>query len=532
MSGDEVQVEPDDLHRKATQIESLAWAAPSAQAALVVPDTLPVSGVSVANLTVNAEALWAHQEFGKVEGRRLAQTLHHVANAYAQVDQDSGHDIGATMNGPGTPPADTTVYPQAVTIPPPPRPAAMPIPKVPPPPDEMLFPPDVQRALDAGDDGASLRAAAQLWRTNAQTLETSARQFEVNSVLWEGEAADTAYAKFNSYRDWLIGLAGDWKRLAAEADRIVDAHQRTQDAHRPVADEYQRLHDEVMGKPLGPNTFPAMERMAELQRQSEGLRNTYARDGQPDQITPEDPPSPVVSDVPVTAEQHRRARGSRRPDGPASGRGQGGAGEGPRGAGGAPRPGQESAPLASAAPPATPEAQQDGSSRGSPPGGAPSGGSPGGAPAGGAPGGGAPGGGMPGGSTTEPRPPRDPSLRPAAAGGGGAGAGGGAGGGGVPAGPLQPAVGAETVAPTPVVAPVAPATTAGAGTGGGAMGGGMGGMAPMMHGAHGNSGDKKRNPQLSEDEDLYTEDRPWTEPVIGNRPRRRGAPDDGKKESQ
>src|SRR5690606_35952354 len=106
-------------------------------------------------------------------------------------------------------------------------------------------------------------------------------------------------------------------------------------------------------------------------------------------------------------------------------------------------------------------------------------------------------------------------------------------GGGIPPSPLQPAVGAETVAPTPVTAAGAPAPAAGGAgpSGGGAAGGGMGGMAPMMHGAQGGSGDKKRNPQLAQDEELYTEDRPWTEAVIGNRVRRRG-PDETKKESQ
>lgn len=64
-------------------------------------------------------------------------------------------------------------------------------------------------------------------------------------------------------------------------------------------------------------------------------------------------------------------------------------------------------------------------------------------------------------------------------------------------------------------------------------GGGMGGMAPMMGaGQGGGTGEKKRNPQLSQDEELYTEERPWTEAVIGNRVRRRGGPDDSKKESQ
>ncbi|BBX19331.1 ESX-1 secretion-associated protein [Mycolicibacterium duvalii] len=530
MSGNEVQVEPEDLRRKATQIESLSWGTASAQPEVVPPDALPGSGVAVQNLVVNAKALWAHQEFGKVEGHRLAQTLRNVANAYAQVDQASAQDISTTMDGPTGPPPDTTVYPDSVTIPAPPRPPAMPIPRGQPPPDEMLFPPDVQRALDSGDDGASLRAAAQLWRTNAQTLEGSAQQFEVSSVLWEGEAADAAYARFTSYRDWLIGLAGSWKRLAREADRIASAHEQAQEDHRPIADEYQRLNDSVMGKPLGPNTFTTMERMAELQRQSEGLRNNYARDGQPHQITPDDPPNPVVSGVPVTAEDHRRAAEHRSSRTSLRDSASQGAGGGSREGGGAPRAPRDAAaspdsPQPSAAPPAAGEGSPGGSPQG--------GGSPGGGSAGGPPGGGAPSGGaLPGGGKSEPRLPYDPSLRPAAAGGGGAGAGAGGGaGGGVPAGPLQPAVGAETVAPTPVVAPVAPAAAGGA-TGGAAVGGGMGGMAPMMHGGQGNSGDKKRNPQLSEDEELYTEERPWTEPVIGNRPRRRGGPDDKGKESQ
>ena len=120
----------------------------------------------------------------------------------------------------------------------------------------------------------------------------------------------------------------------------------------------------------------------------------------------------------------------------------------------------------------------------------------------------------------------DPSLHPAASGGGSSG-----GAGGAPSSPLPPAVGAETVAPTPVVAPVVPAAT-----GSGAAGPGMsgtGGVAPMMHGGRAEgSADKKRNPRLTEDKELYTEDRPWTEAVIGNRARRRGAPDDTKRTSQ
>jgi hypothetical protein len=86
--------------------------------------------------------------------------------------------------------------------------------------------------------------------------------------------------------------------------------------------------------------------------------------------------------------------------------------------------------------------------------------------------------------------------------------------------PLSPAVGAETVAPT-APAHAASGSPAAASTGaaaGAAMGGGM---APMGHGAGHNQGkEKRRDPSLAPNEDLYTEDRPWTEAVIGNRRRR------------
>ncbi|MDT5298431.1 MAG: hypothetical protein QOG79_1673 [Mycobacterium sp.] len=126
-------------------------------------------------------------------------------------------------------------------------------------------------------------------------------------------------------------------------------------------------------------------------------------------------------------------------------------------------------------------------------------------------------GGLPGGGPKDiPRLPTDPSLRPAAAGGG---AGGGSGGGGVPPMPLQPNVGGVSVGPG--------STTGGGGAAGptaaGSAGGGMGGMGGMpMHGAGQGQGgkEKKRTPGLAPDEDIYTEDRPWTEAVIGNRRRK------------
>ena len=46
-------------------------------------------------------------------------------------------------------------------------------------------------------------------------------------------------------------------------------------------------------------------------------------------------------------------------------------------------------------------------------------------------------------------------------------------------------------------------------------------MAPMMgHRAGGDSREKQRSPDLAPDEQIYAEDRPWTEAVVGNRRRK------------
>lgn len=526
MSGVEVQVIPEDLTGKATQIRGLSWPNPAAEPKLVPPDALLTSSVATANLRANAEALWAQQEYGKLEGLRLAQTLDNVAAAYAEVDRISGDDIGSTMDIPAS---DGAVYPKGVDLPAPPRPPNMPIPRGQLPSEQLLFPPQAQHALEAGDGGTSLRLAADLWRSNAQALETSAQQFEVNSLLWEGDAADAAYAKFGAYRNWLISLAGSWKRLAGQADRMVVAHSAAKQDNDPVAADFETLQREIAQNPGNPENLNKTLRMAELQTQSEEIRNQYARDGQPYQIQPEDPPTPVVSGIPVTVDEHRRAR-KPLPDSRSNTEPGTGAARNTGGGSGESRvPADQSA--VSSAERASQAGQQGGSPGGSQPGGgSPGGGAPGGGqPGGGMPGGGMPGGGMPVGPRSDPKLPTDPNLRPAAMGGGS----GGGGGGGIPGVPLQPAVGAETVAPGPVVAPIAPAAAGGGMSGGAVAGGAMGGMAPMMHGAQGGgTGDKKRNPQLSQDEELYTEERPWTEAVIGNRVRRRGATEDTKKESQ
>ena len=540
MSGDEVRVDPEDLRAKAAQIEAVSWGTNPVQVPAVPADALNTAQTAVDNLNANAETLAEHQEYGKKQGQRLAETLRLVASAYATVDHNAMENINTTIPGAApAPPAPVT--PGANTVPAPTAPQPLPTRRSMQSGDYM----EVMAAQDAllnGDQAASLQAAATTWAQNGATLATAAEGFELSSVNWEGEAADAAYRSFNDYQAFLLELSGAWTRLASEAQRVAAAHISAVGNHTPVAQRYAQLEAQLPAAIANGGSAARVIQleMEELQKQSEELRHQYAREAQPDEVNPPEPPRNTgAPPIPLRSNgDPRRAAGApEQQDGGSGGQQSSNGGSGSTGtAASTPQSMPQDAPMSPMS--AVEQASQAGQSAGQQGGGSPGGGQPGGSPGGSSPGGGStgggqPGGGMPSGPKSDPKLPIDPSLRPAATGGGGA-SGGGAGGGGMPGAAMQPAVGAETVAPTPVVTPVVPTAAAGgAATGGGMAGGGMGGMAPMMGaGQGGGTGEKKRNPQLSQDEELYTEERPWTEAVIGNRVRRRGGPDDSKKESQ
>ncbi|MBV5246505.1 PPE domain-containing protein [Mycolicibacterium sp. PAM1] len=541
MADGELKVDPNDLTTKAATVEGIPWGSDPAAVPLSDPDKLSSTTASVQNLVKNATALGAEQKWGQAESRRLAETLRLVAKAYQDVDEASSSNIDATIPGGASVSAPAPIPIGLNATPPPPVPQPMEPFGYVSDNDGSLDPIQTDKKLAEGDQGASLRAAATEWTANAARLTEAAIPFEVRMQNWEGVAAEAAYTKLKSFGGWLQALAGKWNQLAAEAEKLATAHDQAKAANAPIRIEFEALQSEFVKQGMAASQA-SRDRLQQLYRESEAVREIYANGGRPTPVQPPQPrPDSVAPTSPVTANGDPRDRGVPARTEDEERRDPWGAGEQPNAqGGGAPSGGEPqqpqtpqeapvSPPVAEQPPQATQQSgQQESSPAGGQQGGGQQGGAPGGSP-GGSPGGGSPGGGMPTtGKGTEPRLPTDPSLKPAAAGGGSSGGGGG--GGGVPAGPLQPAVGAETVAPSPARpgAPI-PVASAGSGGGGGAMGGGVGGMAPM-HGAHGGgAGEKKRNPQLSVDEPLYVEDRPHTEPVIGVRPRRRGTPEDGKR---
>jgi hypothetical protein len=507
--GGEVRVEPGQLRAKADDVDTEVG---DVSAAPTAPSAFTFVQSATAQVRAGAETLKRFVASGNIEATRLATVLRTAADVYDKVDERTRYAID---HDPPLPvPSDAVpVNPML----PPSLPAIDATPLMQPVPGGdtggYLDPKAAAQIIHSGNSGP-MRTYASDAKSFASSLRAASDRYSLGGVTWDGSAAESAGDALRQHQEWLSKIAEQYDYLAAQAEDMADAQDKWAAEHPTVA-EIEQVEQEMQQAIQNKDRIGlhvAQDKYAKLFAKSEEVLVGYSADvtGKGLLGVPQ-PPSGAAPVKPVSGNGDPRAPGQPQQPNPTSG----GAPQQP-GAGGGGAPQQ---PTAAPSPTAQPtSAQQPAGQQAA--GGSPSGG---GAPAGGgAPsGGGTPSGGMPGGlpgggpSTGAPKLPTDPSLKPAALGGGGAG-----GGGGAPSMPLSPAVGAETVAPTtPAHAGSAAPATASTGAAGGAIGGG--GMAPMGHGAGHNPGkEKRRDPNLSPDEDLYTEDRPWTEAVIGNRRRR------------
>ncbi|MCW2517756.1 MAG: hypothetical protein JWR46_375, partial [Mycobacterium sp.] len=226
--GDGIKVDTADLRAKANQVENVQFGDADALASgLAAPDELASTKAAMNLLQMNANYLSANQKYGEAEGRRLAETLRSVGDAYDEFDEAARKNLDGT----GPPPAP--VAPKGNSIPEPALPAPLGAPSGSM--DEEALHVDVaQQKLSAGDSGRSLEGAKFAWDANGANLQKAATTFQTPIRNWEGEAADEAYGKFFEYGLWLTKLGQSWQKLSQEAHRIVDAHLQAIGDHTPV----------------------------------------------------------------------------------------------------------------------------------------------------------------------------------------------------------------------------------------------------------------------------------------------------------
>ncbi|MDY6871430.1 MAG: hypothetical protein SV966_13295 [Actinomycetota bacterium] len=520
MAGDEVRVEPADLRARAATLDEEIT---DESQRPTPPCGLPFVTASAAGIAAGSDTLRSHLISGNREAERLAAVLSEAADVYQQIDNRAAQALGYPDG-----PCSVEPVPVNPTLPPSVPPIEFPssAPALPGGQIDAGFM-DVKAAaqiIHSGNPGP-MRAYGEQAKTFAGTLRGRAASFNLEGITWDGTAAEKAGDAVRQHKDWLEKLAESYEFLGTEAIDMADAHDTWAGQHPTVA-EVEAVESRVaQAGQAGDKDALAkavMDYLA-LQRRSEDVRISYSADVAGKSLPRVLDPPPGAAPVPPISSNGDPRKGENKPTG-GDAPGQPGAGAGSGGGGGSGQQGGRAgaAPMGAGSAGGEGGAQPLGASSG---GGSPSGG--GGSPAGG---GGAPaapadGGlpvGLPGADPDRLPPLDDPALKPAAASGGGTGggSGGGAGGGGVPPSPLQPAVGAETVAPGAAGPGRAGAAAAGPAGAMGAMGA-MGGTPMGGHGAGRGpgGGEKKRAPGLAPDEDLYVEDRPFTESVIGYTPK-------------
>lgn len=420
------------------------------------PCALTAAKNAAEQMDVSAENMRLYLEAGARERKRLATSLRNAAKAYGDVDEESATALDS--DGKGAVDAESAGAEggdSSAGLQETPKVAAA---------GDAGFKDmkTVAAELESGDQGASLAAFADGWNKINFALQRDIRRFR-GFDNWEGDAATACEQSLDQQKKWIMYMASLAAGLAKQGQYMSDLQRWARQTH-PSSADIKKL-EELAKDPNYQNE--AIKLYAEYQQTSEKVLKEYNTKADLPPVNPEKPPAAIKIDPPPPAQPQGLIPGFLMPPSDGSG-----------GTGG-------QTPMA-------PMAPMTG--------------------AGGA-------GGMPPGTAADlTAAGREAAaslsnglgVKPMSLGGGG-------GGGGMPAMPMAPATGIDGESVRPAAAGDVGGlgqgkTPAGAGMGGGGMGMPMGG-----HGQGG--GGSKSKGSTGDDEALYTEDREWTEAVIGQRRR-------------
>jgi hypothetical protein len=484
-----LDVEYQELMARADEIEAPLPKLPIGNPQ--APCNLPFVRDAAVQIAINADSLRLYIQACEREWRSLAKSLRNAAKAYEAVDEEGAEDINAiNMDGtsgsaPKTLSADKDETPFEAND--------MSTAAPPPPPFEYPYYEVRQAAKDvvSPDQGTAFKAFASEWNKYQLAFQQEAYRFRP-FLRWEGDARGAVESNFAAQKTWIFGMVNQCTTLAKQAQMVADGLQKIkpsgsylpqlpnhieygQEGEHPSPDEVFNCDYlyKIYSESKSPSLYTIVDWYENLQKRSETAISTYIS----------------YAGIPLSALNPTAPTGAYVIEPPKS---DDGGGDTPVVPNIPDDPSDPNDPWANM--PTTPTLPM-----------MPTAGM----------------GGTP--STPNAQAMVDDAMKKAGLSKGGPGGvkpaslGGGA---GMPKMPLQPATGGDA-APRPAAAGPG-AGTAGLGKGlpgAGGMGGGMGGMPMGGQGGKGGEGKGKRV-QGSDDDSLYTEERAWTEGVIGNRPRK------------
>ena len=478
-----LKVEYEELMARAAELEEPLPAPPpdNPQA----PCALSISVGAATQLAMSADTIREYLAYCEREYQRLAKSLRNAAKAYEEVDEGAAESINNTVSGSAAT-GFAAGNDQSIINCDPDEDWGQdwPKPQPPPPPPPFEYPYyEVRQAaydIEVPDQGAAFLDFSRQWESFQRALQQSTVNRFRPFKSWESDNQVLVEQNFQEHRTYIFAMVQSCIQISNQAKAVFDAHKKARWEHPTPYDIescdswYKKYMTE--GDPHG--YLPMiMTWYRDLQNKSEEVLGNYVREAnlplQP--VIPKNPPKATRIDVPS-----------------APGDGDGTIPGGP----GSPYDGLPGDDGGLGTPPTMPTL---------PPG------------MGGAPDKAAMDAAMKDALKGKPGVPTGAGMKPASLGGGG--------GGGVPGMPLQPAVDSEAASRPAGAAPGAAGPGRAMPGAAAAAGGGMGGgMAPMGGAGQGQNQGKGKRVQ-SDDDSLYTEERPWTEGVIGNRPRKAAGPD-------
>lgn len=477
-----LNVEYAELIARANEIEELLPPIPSTNPQ--APCALSMAADAVTQLGLSADSIRLYLKGCEREWKNLAKSLRNAAKAYEEVDEGAAD----AMNDEGR--MSASVSPVSAS-------GESDMPFEPPAPRSLSAPADdsyyevrqATMAIENGDQGATCKAFAQEWHSFQFKLQKVADRFRPFTA-WEGDARTAVEQNFELQRQWISSMVQLCCKLRDQANDLVEAQEKiraasgtaTQDdsGNYVIPEEHPGPGDIAFVE----NTYQAgvdadmqgliqtaMEWYAILQKKSETALKFY-RDKTA--LPPLDPP--MFPTAAPAAEAVDNASGI------SDGIDRGNLVDGlTDGLSDLPATGLPSLPTGGL--PSLPSMSPGGAAAKVPP--------------------------LP---ASEKGLPKGAQVKPASLGGSGVG---------VPSLPKPTWAGAGTPSGAAAAAPSVgsgkvPVPAAYAALNGGAGAGGMGGMPMGGAGGQGQGAGKAKRVQ-TEDAALYTEDRAWTEGVIGRR---------------
>lgn len=211
-----VNVEKQELLARAAELEEAIPGLPSEIQALQAPCAHPPIVAAGQQLMLSANNIRLYLSVGDRERGRLAESLRNAAKAYDDADEGAAQAIhnGTPVSIAPLKVADPVVDQAKLTDTPL---AAAPSP--------VEFQTVKQRSwdLEQPDQGAAFLAFADGWEAYRVTLLRASARFRPFTE-WSGTASSAVEANFDQQRSWLNAMAELCNQLVTQARTVVDAH--------------------------------------------------------------------------------------------------------------------------------------------------------------------------------------------------------------------------------------------------------------------------------------------------------------------